>query len=94
MKNSAQTFSGLRRCFIIDSVMANTEGENRITENRSRIVWIDIMRGFLMFWVIFGHITEEPDQYIYIYSFFPRFFPHVIHSLKEETKLIDKQRNV
>ncbi len=55
--------------------MANTEGENRITENRSRIVWIDIMRGFLMFWVIFGHITEEPDQYIYIYSFhMPAYF--------------------
>lgn len=28
-----------------------------------------------MFWVIFGHITEEPDQFIYIYSFhMPAYF--------------------
>ena len=51
-----------------------TEGAE-ISRAGSRIVWIDIMRGFLMFWVIFGHITEEPDQYIYIYSFhMPAYF--------------------
>ena len=33
------------------------------------------MRGFLMFWVIFGHITEVPAQFIYIYSFhMPAYF--------------------
>ena len=44
-------------------------------QKRPRIVWIDIMRGLLMFWVIFGHITEDPDQINYIYSFhMPAYF--------------------
>ena len=52
------------------------ESHNLMEKNtKSRIVWIDMMRGFLMFWVIFGHITEDPEQINYIYSFhMPAYF--------------------
>ena len=51
------------------------EAEPTIQQKRPRIEWIDIMRGFLMFWVIFGHITEDKAQFVYIYSFhMPAYF--------------------
>ena len=35
------------------------EGNSISSQKKTRIIWIDIMRGLLMFWVIFGHITTN-----------------------------------
>lgn len=41
----------------------------------SRIEWLDILRGFMMYFVIYGHVTEWDDAIDYIYSFhMPVFF--------------------
>lgn len=41
----------------------------------SRVEWLDILRGFMMYFVIYGHITEWDDAIDYIYSFhMPVFF--------------------
>ena len=51
------------------------EGNSISYQKKPRIMWIDIMRGLLMFWVIFGHITEDKAQIVYIYSFhMPAYF--------------------
>ena len=51
------------------------EGNSISSQKKTRIIWIDIMRGLLMFWVIFGHITEDKAQIVYIYSFhMPAYF--------------------
>ena len=50
------------------------EGNSISSQKKTRIIWIDIMRGLLMFWVIFGHITEDKAQIVYIYSFHMPFF--------------------
>lgn len=51
---------------------------NSIEEQQNkeaRIMWIDIMRGLLMFLVIFGHISDDREPLIYIYSFhMPAYF--------------------
>ena len=44
-------------------------------KKKTRVLWIDILRGFMMFIVIYGHITRFPPMQIYIYSFhMPMFF--------------------
>lgn len=37
--------------------------------NKKRIEWLDILKGFMMLFVIYGHITIDHFWIIYIYSF-------------------------
>lgn len=47
----------------------------RGSTSTGRIEWLDILRGFMMYFVIYGHITEWDDAIDYIYSFhMPVFF--------------------
>ena len=47
-----------------------------------------------IYWVQVTPSSEPVTGYTVMDQKETRFFPHVIHSLKEDTKLIDKQRNV
>ena len=47
-----------------------------------------------IYWVQATPSSEPVTGYTVMDQKETRFFPHVIHSLKEDTKLIDKQRNV
>ena len=46
-----------------------------LKQTARRIPWVDILRGFLMFFVIYAHTTTNQDINNYIYSFhMPAFF--------------------
>ena len=49
--------------------------QDRPQGSKTRIEWIDIFRGLMMFPIIYGHITESPLWISYLYSFHvPAFF--------------------
>ena len=58
---------------------------------KERVEWIDVLRGFLMFFVIWGHdsITPEIDQYIYSFHM-PAYFiiSGMVSTFSKETRLL------
>lgn len=55
--------------------MTESAGKENKAGTARRIPWVDILRGFLMFFVIYAHTTTNQNLNDYIYSFhMPAFF--------------------